>query len=101
MVDIYDRPVANAKTILTKYQVLEERGNYSLLEVDLLTGRTHQIRAHLAHVGHPLLGDNKYGRNRMNQENGYKFQALYSYKLIFTLPTTRNISNICGAKPSP
>ena len=73
----------DSKPIKTRYRVLDERGERSLLEVELLTGRTHQIRAQLAHIGHPLLGDGKYGINREEKKEGYKYQALYSYRLIF------------------
>lgn len=72
-----------SRTILTKYRVLEENERFSLLDVDLLTGRTHQIRAHFAFVGHPLLGDTKYGFARDNKGTSYKYQALYAYKLAF------------------
>lgn len=74
--------VKDAKTIITKYKVLEYRNDLSLLEIELVTGRTHQIRAHLASIGHPLLGDGKYGVNRNDRRLGYKYQALYSYRLI-------------------
>lgn len=74
-------------TIKTKYRVLESKGKLSLVEVDLLTGRTHQIRAHFAHIGHPLLGDGKYGSNELNRRCGAKTQALCSYKLIFKFTT--------------
>lgn len=84
---IHDTPNEGTKTIKTKYKVIAERGNFSLLEVELLTGRTHQIRAHLAFLGHPLLGDSKYGKNSINKEKGYKWQALYSYKLKFEFTT--------------
>lgn len=84
---ISKRPVPGGKTIRTRYRVLEERGGFSLLEVELLTGRTHQIRAHFAFIGHPLLGDGKYGRNSVNKQMGFPYQALYSYKLKFAFTT--------------
>ncbi len=82
------RPAEGAKTIRTRYRVLEERGDFSLLEVELLTGRTHQIRAHFASIGHPLAGDGKYGRNQVNKALGFPYQALYSYKLRFAFTGT-------------
>lgn len=82
-VKISDREMAGYKNIITKYKSLCQSGNNSLIEVELVTGRTHQIRAHMAHIGHPLLGDGKYGVNRDDRESGYKYQALYSYRLIF------------------
>jgi len=84
-VKVYDdNPPRGAKNIITKYKVIATRGSEALIEVELLTGRTHQIRAHMAHIGHPLIGDGKYGINKSDRENGYKFQALYSYKLRFS-----------------
>ena len=82
-VKIYDRPIPNGKTVKTRYRTLKVKDGLALLEVELLTGRTHQIRAHLAHVGHPLLGDGKYGHNKEDRERGYKYQALYSQRLVF------------------
>ena len=77
-----------AKSIKTKYRVLESIDGLSLVEIELLTGRTHQIRAHMASIGCPLLGDGKYGRNRDNKKfGGYKKQMLYSYKLKFDFTT--------------
>lgn len=82
-VKISDTPQKDYKPISTRYRVICEKNNESLLEVELLTGRTHQIRAHMAHIGHPLLGDGKYGINKAEKSRGYKYQALYSYRLIF------------------
>lgn len=87
-VRVYDKnPPREAKDIKTKYRVIASKGELSLVEVELLTGRTHQIRAHMAHIGHPLLGDGKYGINRDDRAKGYKYQALCSYKLRFSFDT--------------
>jgi len=83
LVTVSDAPLRGGKNIETRYRVLREKNGNSLLEVLLVTGRTHQIRAHLAHIGHPLLGDGKYGKNRAEKGRGYKYQALYAYKLVF------------------
>lgn len=84
---ISDTPKPDHLTIKTKYRVLESRGELSLVEVDLLTGRTHQIRAHFAHIGHALLGDGKYGSNEFNRRYHAKTQALCAYKLAFRFTT--------------
>lgn len=83
-VEVRDAEFSGSKEIITRYRVIESYGDdTSLLEVDLITGRTHQIRAHMAHIGHPLVGDGKYGVNRNERAKGFKFQALYAYKLYF------------------
>lgn len=88
---ISQKPSPGAKSIKTRYRVLQEKKRFSLLEVELLTGRTHQIRAHLASIGHPLAGDGKYGSNALNRETGFRYQALCSYKLRFHFTTPAGI----------
>lgn len=88
---VSDKPQPDFLTIKTKYRVLQSKGELSLVEVDLLTGRTHQIRAHFAHIGYPLLGDGKYGENAQNKNYNAKTQALCSYKLKFKFTTDAGI----------
>lgn len=82
---------SGAKEIITGYRVLEARGDRSLLEIELFTGRTHQIRAQMAAIGHPLIGDGKYGINRGEKKDGFKYQALYAYKLSFKPTEEKNL----------
>lgn len=82
-VRIFDKQVKGSKNIITKYKVVAEKNGMSLLEIELVTGRTHQIRAHLSYIGHPLVGDGKYGVNKDDRAKGYKYQALYAYRLRF------------------
>jgi 23S rRNA pseudouridine955/2504/2580 synthase len=89
-VQVRDKYFEGAKDIVTGYTVIERRGDTSLLEIELFTGRTHQIRAHMAHIGNPLVGDGKYGVNRDDKQKGFKYQALYAYKLIFPKTQTQN-----------
>lgn len=82
-VEVFSAPRPGAKTAVTRYRTIKQNGRYSLLEIELLTGRTHQIRAQMSSIGHPLLGDTKYGTAKQNQGTGFKFQALYAYRLKF------------------
>lgn len=95
---VSDKKTPSNKTIITSYRVLKTKGNLALLEVDLLTGRTHQIRAHMAYIGCPLLGDGKYGINKVNKEYNMRSQALYSYKLTFSFETDGGILNYLNQK---
>ncbi len=88
-----DKKRDNNRTIRTKYTVIKSKNGLSLIEVELLTGRTHQIRAHMASIGHPLLGDGKYGNIRSDKKTGFTKQALYSYKLTFDFKTDAGALN--------
>ncbi|MDR1467342.1 MAG: RluA family pseudouridine synthase [Oscillospiraceae bacterium] len=77
-VEVLNEEVKNSKYAVTKYQVLFKKGDKSLVEAEILTGRSHQIRAQFAHIGHPILSDRKYGRRTRSFH-----QALCSYKLKF------------------
>lgn len=101
MVSVFNKKTTQSrevKEIVTAYRVLAENSetDRSLCEVHLLTGRTHQIRAHFSSIGHPLLGDGKYGINRDDKKDGYKYQALYSYKLTFAFKTPSSLDYLCG-----
>ena len=82
---VTDTPQAGAKSCQTNYITLASRQGLSLVECELITGRTHQIRAQFAHAGHPLLGDGKYGK--LDKRYDRTYQALYSYKLTFHFST--------------
>lgn len=90
-VSVFDKEKPGSKEIITKYKVIDEYDDFSLLDIDLKTGRTHQIRAHMAHIGHPLLNDGKYGT-----EEGRFRQALYSYKLIFNIKNADILDYLAG-----
>lgn len=87
----------NSKSIKTKYTVLQSKNNLSLLEIELITGRTHQIRAHMAAIGHPLLGEGKYSKSN-DKKLGFDKQALYSYSLQFDFKTDAQILNYLNGK---
>lgn len=83
IVRVLDEPKSGAKEIITAYETVAVSGRLALLKVDLITGRTHQIRAHLASIGCPILGDSKYGNNTANRELKLKYQALCAWELAF------------------
>ncbi len=93
---VTDTPQTGAKSCQTNYQVIASNQGLSLVECELITGRTHQIRAQFAHAGHPLLGDGKYGK--LNKNYDRNFQALYSYKLTFKFSTDAGILSYLDGK---
>ena len=97
-VRVFEHEQHGAKEIKTKYSVISEKDGLSLVEVELLTGRTHQIRAHFSSIGHPLLGDGKYGTNSLNKPLGYKKQFLYSYKLRFAFTSDAGMLEYLNSK---
>ena len=100
IVYIIDEPKKGYQKILTSYKVLEEnkKDNTSILDVTLHTGKTHQIRAHLAHIGFPIIGDGKYGLNEINKKFNKNTQELCSYKLKFSFKTDSGILNYLDNK---
>ena len=85
--------------IITSYSVIKEYdNNSSLLEIEIETGKTHQIRAHLAHIGYPIIGDGKYGINSVNKDFGFKFQQLKAYELTFNFQTDAKCLNYLNGK---
>ena len=92
---VTDNPQPGSKSCQTNYRTLDTRNGLSLVECELITGRTHQIRAQFAHAGHPLLGDGKYGK--LDKRFDRNYQALYSYKLTFTFTTDAgSLENLNG-----
>ena len=84
---IYEKKVPNSKEIAMEVKTVQTNGAYSFLEINLITGRSHQIRAHLSYLGAPVIGDSKYGDKKLNSffknKFGLNYQYLYAYKLIF------------------
>lgn len=104
-VRVTDKPAHGAKQIVTRYRTLTVSGRLALLDVTLVTGRTHQIRAHMAHIGCPVLGDSKYGDQAVNRALRLKYQALCAYRLRFpSLPPDSPCAalsgkTLCAASP--
>ncbi len=100
IVYISDKCKPGYKKIITSYNVLsyDKEENSSVLDINLKTGRTHQIRAHLAYIGHPIIGDGKYGNNLINKKFNQKTQLLYSYYLKFNFNSYSGILDYLNNK---
>ena len=95
---VSDVRIPGYEEIKTNYRVLEDFGEYSLLDVELVTGKTHQIRAHLSHIGYPILGDDKYGDFEVNKKEKKRYQCLIAYKLIFHFDKDDYLSRLNGLR---
>lgn len=106
-VTVNKQPITDSVPIETSYRPVSGNGRATLLEVHLITGRTHQIRAHLASIGHPIIGDYKYGDRKANQyykeKYGLDSQLLHAYRLEFPQMTGElmDISGMCVTAPLP
>ena len=98
LVYISDVPKKGYSKIITSYSLIESFNNTSLLDVEIETGRTHQIRAHLSHIGLSIIGDGKYGINEINKKFKSKTQKLVSYKLKFNFGKDSGILNYLNGK---
>ena len=96
LVRIQSRSTPNAKPVETRYETLAVSGRLALLKVQLITGRTHQIRAHMASIGCPILGDSKYGNNAANRELHFKYQALCAQELQFPVLDAPELQAVSG-----
>ncbi|MBQ4485999.1 MAG: RluA family pseudouridine synthase [Oscillospiraceae bacterium] len=93
---VQDKSTPANKEIRTHYKVVKRAGDHTILEIKLLTGRTHQIRAHMAHIGCPMVGDGKYGNERKNRAAGVSKQLLFSYKLVFSFADDSELAYLNG-----
>lgn len=97
-VKVYNKQIEDSKTAITEYKYISSSKDIALLKIYLITGRTHQIRCHMASIGHPLIGDGKYGQNAINKNYPYRFQTLCSYKITFDFTTDADILNYLNKK---
>ncbi len=97
---ISDVPKKGYEKIITSYKVINsnKKNNTSILDINLITGKTHQIRAHLAHIGFPIIGDGKYGNGEINKRFKYKYQQLCSYSIKFCFTTNSGILDYLNNK---
>lgn len=95
---VHESRIKGSLSAVTEYKTVKNAGVLSLVECRLITGRTHQIRAQLAHKGNPLLGDGKYGREEMNKPYGVYSQVLWSYKTVFDFSSDSGILNYLKGK---
>lgn len=100
LVYISDTPKKDYSKIITEYTIIQKdsKTNTSILDINLHTGKTHQIRAHLSHIGYPIIGDGKYGINSINKQFGYSKQYLYSYLLKFNFKSDSGILDYLNNK---
>ena len=96
IVDVVDEPKEGYEKIETKYKILKINNDVSLVEVELVTGKTHQIRAHFAHIGHFVIGDEKYGDSKINKIFKSRYQNLCAYKLVFHFESGDFLSYLDG-----
>ncbi|MDR1392078.1 MAG: RluA family pseudouridine synthase [Clostridiales bacterium] len=94
---VCDKSCVRAKRAITKYKVLKFKDNFSIIEAQIITGRTHQIRASFSNIGHPIVGDSKYSIKK-DFDSKQKFQALCAYKIIFNFKTDSGILNYLNKK---
>lgn len=95
-VTVTDSPLPGAKEIITRYRTLERRGDTTRLEIELVTGRTHQIRAHMAHIGLPLVGDDRYGDRELDRKAGARSLSLEAVRLELGFPEGSALMRLQG-----
>ena len=97
-VRVLDQGTRTCKPIMTRYQVLRTDGELSVVDIEAVTALAHQVRAHMAHAGMPILGDGKYGDRRLNRELGVRYQALWEYRLEFETGVNNPLEYLTGQR---